>query len=350
MKLEDKQQKILIIGAGIAGCTLALELEALGCTPTLVDNLQANTSSRVAAGLISPIVPKGVKLTWRFAELFPQVYAYYSKWENKWNEKFVYSLPTVQLHANEQAAKLWQMRANDGEMVEVISGLEFQTIENVKSELGYSLVQQSGRLDMQKFCDLTIQHFEKQNKFWNHHFVHSDLTIKDGIYFYKQEKVDAMVFCEGIGVLQNPFFSELFFNPTAGDILEVEIIGLPQQHILKAKAWLIPIGQNRFLAGSTYHRDNLHAEPKKSDATYLISEIQKITDLPINLHQHKKAVRPTVVDRRPYVGCHTVYRNLWMLNGLGSKGTLLCSLFAPSLSRQILGLAAPAQVSTHRSQ
>jgi len=43
-------------------------------------------------------------------------------------------------------------------------------------------------------------------------------------------------------------------------------------------------------------------------------------------------IRPTVTDRRPLVGQHPKYKNLYVLNGFGSRGVLI----APFASLQLL--------------
>jgi flavin-dependent dehydrogenase len=79
--VADKEKKILIIGAGIAGSTLAMELDAHGHSVTLFDNQFEHSSSRVAAGLLNPIVPKGVRKTWQCHNIFPHVFDYYQGWQ-----------------------------------------------------------------------------------------------------------------------------------------------------------------------------------------------------------------------------------------------------------------------------
>jgi glycine/D-amino acid oxidase-like deaminating enzyme len=42
-------------------------------------------------------------------------------------------------------------------------------------------------------------------------------------------------------------------------------------------------------------------------------------------------IRPTVLDRRPILGEHQHYKNIYLFNGLGTKGYLM----APTLSREL---------------
>ena len=46
---------------------------------------------------------------------------------------------------------------------------------------------------------------------------------------------------------------------------------------------------------------------------------------------HVAGVRPTVKDRRPLVGRHSEYKNLYMLNGLGTRGVMIAPYVAKEL-------------------
>jgi len=46
---------------------------------------------------------------------------------------------------------------------------------------------------------------------------------------------------------------------------------------------------------------------------------------------HFAGIRPTVKDRRPLVGTHPNYKNMHILNGLGTRGVML----APSMAMNL---------------
>ena len=46
---------------------------------------------------------------------------------------------------------------------------------------------------------------------------------------------------------------------------------------------------------------------------------------------HVAGIRPTVVDRRPLVGRHPEHKNLYVLNGFGSRGVMI----GPYASKQL---------------
>ena len=62
------QYDFLIVGQGIAGTTLAMELIAQGASVLVIDAYNKSSSSQVAAGLFNPIAFRRVALGWNANE------------------------------------------------------------------------------------------------------------------------------------------------------------------------------------------------------------------------------------------------------------------------------------------
>jgi glycine/D-amino acid oxidase-like deaminating enzyme len=50
--------------------------------------------------------------------------------------------------------------------------------------------------------------------------------------------------------------------------------------------------------------------------------------MPFEVVDHLAAIRPTVRDRKPYLGSHTLHENIHIFNGLGAKGSSIGPYFA----------------------
>lgn len=321
----------LIVGAGIAGTTLALELFNLNKSIAIIDNQNPTASSRVAAGLISPMVPRNVRKTWKCDEIFPHVFEYYQRFENQLQSKFIQQIPCLQIHKNLRQVHNWTIRAGEPgfdkylnihapELPDCMKPLNFDCIE----------VLQTGRLDVAEFINSCKSYLSNKHiPFVEEEFEYALLSENDQQWNYKNIIAKNIVFTEGIGILNNPFFNYLPFNPSGGDILKVEIKNIPQEYILKKKEWLIPIGNEQFLAGSTYHSNDLSVIPDKKDADWLIQEFESWVGQKVTLISHTKGIRPTVAERRPYLGEHPKVHNMFVYNGLGSKGSSLASILSP---------------------
>jgi glycine/D-amino acid oxidase-like deaminating enzyme len=65
--------------------------------------------------------------------------------------------------------------------------------------------------------------------------------------------------------------------------------------------------------------------------TLILANTRSITTDPLEVIDHEAGIRPTSPDRRPMVGKHPVYDQLYIFNGLGAKGYML----APSLAEML---------------
>ena len=63
--------EVLLIGAGICGTFLSLELERAGIPHLVIDEQRPFTASRAAAGLINPVTGRRIVTTWMFDQLLP---------------------------------------------------------------------------------------------------------------------------------------------------------------------------------------------------------------------------------------------------------------------------------------
>ena len=63
------QAEYLIIGQGISGTWLSYYLEKANKSFIVIDNQQANSASRIAAGIINPVTGRRIVKTWMIDEL-----------------------------------------------------------------------------------------------------------------------------------------------------------------------------------------------------------------------------------------------------------------------------------------
>lgn len=62
---------VLIVGQGICGTFLSRELDRVGLSYIVIDEVQPHTASRAAAGLINPVTGRRFVKTWMIDELLP---------------------------------------------------------------------------------------------------------------------------------------------------------------------------------------------------------------------------------------------------------------------------------------
>jgi glycine/D-amino acid oxidase-like deaminating enzyme len=88
-----KHVDYLIIGQGLAGSAIAVQLLKLRKKILVIDQPQSNTSSRIAAGLFNPITGRKMLKTWMADKLFPYLHQYYLGVEGLTGARFYYPMP-----------------------------------------------------------------------------------------------------------------------------------------------------------------------------------------------------------------------------------------------------------------
>ncbi len=391
MSNEATSVDILIVGAGIAGTTLALELHKRGAKIAIIDAFNPYSSSRVAAGMMNPMVPRNVQKTWHCDDLFPQVFEYYGEWEQKMNAKFIHAIPTLQVHKNESHTKNWSKRSRekgfthhltaidpDGLIDENSNGeIEKTSIQNkygIPLPFGAAITELSGKLDVSVFLECAKNYLINHGVLWiSDQFEYSQLNLGSNVYElgglkiassetemnfpfdnsnYNSEmdkssvvdtyecnslKFEKLVFAQGVGMFENPWFNYLPLNATGGDLITLEFEDLPQNFILKRKEWLVPIGNNRWIGGSTYHKNSLTTLPQQQDLTELLHTFSEWIPKTPKVVGHIRAARPTVETWRPFLGQHPKESSLYVYNGLGSKGSSLVVMLSPMYADFLMG-------------
>jgi glycine/D-amino acid oxidase-like deaminating enzyme len=84
--------------------------------------------------------------------------------------------------------------------------------------------------------------------------------------------------------------------------------------------------------GATYEWNDLTENPSEQGKTFLIEKLNDILNSEYEIINHEANIRPTTKDRKAIVGEHYDHKNMFILNGLGTKGVM----HAPYLAKQLL--------------
>ena len=105
--------------------------------------------------------------------------------------------------------------------------------------------------------------------------------------------------------------------------------GLNLNSIIQSSFLFVPLGNDYYGIGSTYDWIDINNTLSTDDARQkLTSVLDSIIKIPYSIISQKAGIRPSTLDRRALVGLHPEYKNMYILNGLGTRGVLL----APYLS------------------
>lgn len=327
----------LVIGGGIAGCSLALELDMLGQKVLLTDFRREITSSAIAAGLINPIVPRGVKLTWKAEEWFLKIPAFYDRHEKVLGEIFYQSMPMFHLYPNAAEAAFWENRLGTPFMqgwAEHVT--EAETPGGIKAPFGYANIYHAGKVRVHAYCEAVHAYFLRKNSFMQELVQWQDLEMAENQVGWRNYHFKKVIWANGYQAMEVPIWEGLPFRPNRGHILSLRMEEKLPLGIYKRKHWLVP-GESDgiWLAGSNFRNQHWRQEHAE-DVEEIMNGLRSLYVKPLEILAAPSAVRPAVADRRPFLGSLSGMPLQVIFNGLGSKGSSLVAALAPMLANWLL--------------
>ena len=222
-------------------------------------------------------------------------------------------------------------------------------ISGIDQELQMGGIEEAGYVDLKAFLDAAFIYFQKNAKVVQEDFDFSQLSLVTGNPEYRGIEYDALIFCEGYHVHQNPYFSFLPFKPVNGDVLTLKIPSYQYAKCFNKNFFLLPLHDGNYRLGATYNWSNLVFETNDDAKNELLSRVQQYIKGEITVVQHEAGVRPSSNDRRPILGAHPQQKNIYIFNGLGAKGVMLAPYFAQQLAAHITqGKTIEKEVSVER--
>lgn len=329
-----KKAEVLIVGQGLAGTLLAFEFYFAGVDVCIVNNPQKSTATRVAAGMVNPLVFKRMTKSWMADVLLPVMKKRYRQLEELLGERFYFELPMIK-PLSEQETELWHERKADKEFAPFIESIcESSPVEQVFESHAYGIVKSSGYLKTGLFLDLARRFFLQ-----NEMLIEADFPANKNNFegrVFKDIRYNKIVLCEGHYLKTHPQFDSIRLKPAKGEVLQIYAPGLSENYIINRRVFVLPIGDHRFKVGSTYEWKDLTDIPTEEGKTSIIERLKDLIQVDFEVEEHWAGVRPTVIDRRPVLGKHPQHEYVFVFNGLGTKGVMLAPYFAAEMKNLLL--------------
>lgn len=325
----------LVVGLGLAGIAFCEMLEHTGKSFRVID-ADGPKASEVAGGIYNPVVLKRINKAWKAEDQLPLVTSFYDGLQAKLRLRLHHSASVFRRFATAEEQNLW-LEASDTPSLNPYLLPQIHTNENpgLNALFGFGEVRGSGRVDTHTLLHGYAEYLHAKGLLIRDRLEFSQLELGEGYVAYGGLKAARIVFATGTGLLHNPFFNYLPLQGNKGEYLEILSPALNEQHIVKAAVFLIPTGGHRYLAGATYDWKDKDPTPTPAAKKYLLEKLDELLLCPYEVSGQVAGIRPTVPDRRPLLGQHPVIKNMYVINGFGSRGVMLAPYAAHRLFNAI---------------
>lgn len=325
----------LIIGLGLAGISFAETLRNNNLSFHVISDDSQN-SSVIAGGMYNPVVLKRYSEVWKAKEQLEISMPLYHNIQDRLKQQFIHELPVYRKFASIEEQNNWFIAADKPSLAPFLSTqIKKIKLDAIDAPFGFGEVFGSGYLDTKLLKEIYAKELETLELLSNEHFDYDQLVPKLDTVNYKGLAYKNIVFADGFGLHSNPYFNNLPLDGTKGELLIIKSPDLKIDFILKSSVFIMPIGNAMYKVGATYNwadkTDAITEEGKQE----LITELKQLIDCDFEIVHHFAGVRPTVRDRRPLVGQHFKYKNMYVLNGLGTRGVMFGPFLADALYNSI---------------
>ncbi len=318
----------IIVGQGLAGTTLAWHLVEAGRRVLVIDANETVTSSKIAAGLITPITGKRLVLNPQFDDFFDAARTFYATIERRTGRKLLHDRIALRLFKSDEERQNWSRRGDQPVYQSHVLGPQPSPLLDAETgdASGGGFAMHSAQLDVMAYLEASRATLTctPMTLDWRR-----DVTLGEDGVSVGEHRTRLLISCEGHAATGNPYFSGVPFNAAKGDILTVRFDRPLPPRCLHRGIWVAPTTeQDVFWVGSTYDWEALNQVPSAAARSQIESRLKEFFHVPYTVLEHRAAVRPIINESQARIGLHPEHECLGYFNGLGSKGSLHAPWYA----------------------
>jgi glycine oxidase len=295
----------------------------------VIDVPSKNNCSVVAAGIINPITGMRLTKTWMAEEIFPYAHDFYKKHEQKSGEKFWIDREIIRPANDVEQLNDALSRISDGFLGDYIEYKEndVKLDKTIRQKHGYFKIKKGGNLKVNPFLEYTRKQLQDTNSFSEEWINQNNIEYTDNEIIIGNHKTKNIIWCTGNYQAKEAPFDYLPFSPTIGEMLKIKTNELDPKYLYNKNAFILNQQEDVFVTGATFSRD-LSKQLTEEGKQQMFEKINDITHVKYEVIDHYFGIRPTNMDRKPFIGLHLNLRNTYILNGLGAKGVTQAPYFA----------------------
>jgi glycine oxidase len=325
-----------IIGFGISGAMIASELLLRGRSFVVFDAMDQKSASRVAAGVINPVVYRRFAPVPRAAQYLKKAYLTYRHLEKKLGQDLLHSISFLKLFDGLDERHKWQLNAFEPGNEEYMNSHVFEDNfkDSIRNDFGAGEILKAGWLDIPLLLDSFADYLKSRGQY-------IDVQIEEDMIDYQNEaiqicnssmnvRVKIMVWSNGIKVNSGSIFGWLPFKNSKGETLEIQSDTLSTNYLFHKGVFVLP-RKGLHYVGATYNWKDDTLETTEEGKGELINKLNRFVLKSYQIVSHKAGLRPATKDRKPFVGAHPELNHTYIFNGMGSRGVLWAPLLAEEL-------------------
>lgn len=323
----------IIVGQGLAGSCLALQLIKEKKRVLVVDQFDKHSATRVAAGLFNPITGRVMSKTWKADILFPYLHDFYREAEVLTGSKFFHPMPLYRPFLSIEEQNEWMGKSAQQDFKDYIASVDTHEAHAglVKNPFGGLTLRQAGWLDTVAFTEAVRHYILDHGFFLNDAFHEDSLILKDDVVNYLNYSARKIIFCQGVKTLSGKLFSWIPIRPLKGETLTIQT-DAKIDTLYNRGVFVVP---ETGKVGATYQPNDQQPTVTEAARNELQSKLDELVCFTYRIITQSWGIRPTTPDRRPILGPHPENPNAIIFNGLGTKGVSLAPYFSKVLATWI---------------
>jgi glycine oxidase len=331
--------RALVVGYGFAGASIAhfLSLHDVDVCVLNHADFDERSSTNVSAGIIVPLTGRRKVPVFSAEKTISFAWDHYFELQRLTPFKIVSEKKIIEIIHDFREYNDWYGKSSDKNIGDwfSIEKMEINPFINSNGN-GFILFNNGGCISPINLIK-AYKHVNNNIEFHDLQLEYQDLDISNGVVRFGNDEYDLVVFAEGHRCVNNPYWSHLPFMPVKGEIMDFRAPGMGLDYIINGDLYIIPINDGLYRAGATYSWTDIDEFPSSEGLDQLKGKLEKLIRCDYQIVKHQAAIRPAIKDRRPVIGRHPEIDNIWIFNGLGTKGALYSPYYGKQLADAIVG-------------
>ena len=270
------QVDYIIVGQGLMGSLLGLELQRHGQRIYVFDKPTSHQASSVSAGLYNPIAGRLVQPTWSASAIFQPLVAHYQNIERLLQTPIIYPMDLYRpfINAKETTTPLHPSVLPFIKKIHKTPHAELP----IHNRWGGIQVQYSGYVAVKTLLQTLRTYWLRKQVLQQSQWDYDKMVFSQQHIQYQGLQAKGVIFCEGVDIGSNPLFNYLPLRPLLGELLEIKLPISTLVAIPNRAVHLVPTPtQGVFKLGATY--THIPYTAVASGADFETGNAQRLADL-----------------------------------------------------------------------